>query len=751
MSAFDLVKPKAPVQETKELVNQGEKSFIPLNEYNGSGFYGGSSKTNSYKTKSDQLQANLGWVFKGNDRLATSCANVELQLFQKQYDGDREEVTSGEFYDALFALLDTPNARMTGKRFRKLMHTYMNLNGENYMVAVGMGMAGLPLALHELPAHHVQYILNEDTGREMFLYGGVEMTFENAQVWRDCNPDPYDLTRGVSIIEKNAVSIDMEEQSKMFNQQFFANAARPSILVEVPKVMDPKAYRRFQQQIEDEIQGTANAYRPFILEGGATGKPFALNQRDMDFLDSRKFSKDEILAMFGVSPGMLGMTENVNRSNMEAAEYIFSKYEVRDRVAEEVAFWNKYLLGKFPDYELDFVNPVPEDAKQQLEEDKASVNNWKTVNEIRADKGLPEIEGGDVIPAIYEMLQKEKMRESMPPAMFTGAQFNQPALTAAPEAAPAPDQAEIDENDPNAKSLASQKKALASMIKESGILDGGTKAKKKRAEQRNELGIGRVKFLGPELGKFNTRFVTAVRSIFEAQRGELIRLFSEKSLSGNKSLQKDVESILSNDTYRIDLDELLKPIYNDTMVAAAANANSLLPIKVGSLEDTPEWTEWITGRSGQIATDINAETQKQILAAIADGLNKGETVNELRVRIEDVMGPKASIRSERIARTEAKIAASQADIFVWTQSGVVIGKEWFSQSGHPCPQCASQEGRIVPLEVNFFDKGETHSYEVTLKSGEVRQKSATYDYSAIAGPPLHPDCYCVMLPVVKTF
>ncbi len=66
-----------------------------------------------------------------------------------------------------------------------------------------------------------------------------------------------------------------------------------------------------------------------------------MNQQDLDFLESRKFSRDEILAMFKVSPGMLGSVENVNRANLDAGFYINAVINVVPRIRQFVRQVNR--------------------------------------------------------------------------------------------------------------------------------------------------------------------------------------------------------------------------------------------------------------------------------------------------------------------------------------------------------------------------------------------------------------------------
>ena len=122
---------------------------------------------------------------------------------------------------------------------------------------------------------------------------------------------------------------------------------------------------------------------------------------------------------------------------------------------------------------------------------------------------------------------------------------------------------------------------------------------------------------------------------------------------------------------------------------------------------TPALIDYFTGRSFKIAEDVNEETAKQLRASLSQGVAAGESMYELRARVEAVMGSASTMRADRIARTEVSRAQGYADIQAWTQSGVVESKEWFTaEDDRVCPWCLSLDGEVVALEANLFDKGD---------------------------------------------
>lgn len=333
----------------KAILGRNSKAFIPsLSPTGGVRFPGGSSgRINSYDTKPDQLAALKGWVFAANSAIADPCAAVELKLYRKKDDGDREEVTTGEDMEIL-DLLSNPNMIHTGEQMRQLHFTYMNIVGESYIYmrdlkgeAFVPSKGRLPAALDIFPSHMAQFQLGESYTKSIVRYGGN--VYPIVAFIRDLNPDPNNPYQGRSIVAASAEVVDIDDQMKRTNQNLMANQARPSLIFSTNVPLTDEAYERWKEQFADEHTGTDNFGKPLLIENG-TAVPGMLSPRDLDYLESRKFSRDEILAMFKVSPGMIGSVENVNRANLEAGFYINGVINVVPRMRQFVRQVNATLV-----------------------------------------------------------------------------------------------------------------------------------------------------------------------------------------------------------------------------------------------------------------------------------------------------------------------------------------------------------------------------------------------------------------------
>ncbi len=348
-----------------------------------------SNLINRYGSKASQLEANVGAVWQANEIICIAAANIEIKLRRRNPKQGFDDVPEHKLLD----LIERPNVFLTGKQLRKLHFTYMNMTGEAYELKMDEDRDKIPAALHVLPAHTTEFELGSTWDDSKVKNGNKSYTV--FEVLRDISPDPRNPYKGRGVIAAAASTIDTDTQAKEYNRRFFANSARPSVVVETPGEMADEAYERFKQSFNEAFTGVENAHKPLIVEG-ATIKPFMLTQKEMDFLASQQFTRKEILAFFFVSGAMLGDTDAANRSNMDASEYNLAKYAVKPRVEQYLELLNTRLV-KLVDPSLEFYTDpiVPEDLEGKLKEATAAVNTWATIDEVRKQYGLEELPGGE--------------------------------------------------------------------------------------------------------------------------------------------------------------------------------------------------------------------------------------------------------------------------------------------------------------------------------------------------------------------
>jgi SPP1 gp7 family putative phage head morphogenesis protein len=139
---------------------------------------------------------------------------------------------------------------------------------------------------------------------------------------------------------------------------------------------------------------------------------------------------------------------------------------------------------------------------------------------------------------------------------------------------------------------------------------------------------------------------------------------------------------------------------------------------------------------------MNRTIQKDTRAAIATGIDAGENSSQVRKRIEGVFGFTNKDRATRIARTETIWALNEGAVQGYKQSGVVIAKEWSTaQDERVCQWCGPMDGKIIGLEGDYFKMGD----QFVGRDGGV----LNFQIENVGHPPLHPQCRCAIVPVVR--
>ena len=677
------------------------------------GDVGESITVSEYKTKQAQLMANVGWVYAANQVIADDCASVRLKLMHVMNDGDEEEVFSHEILD----LLDDPNNVITAKQLWNLYYSYLNLTGEAYILKLDQNgnaledKSKLPSALFPLPSHLCDFHVGEKSWDESYvLYNGDRYPI-NA-VLRDINPDPENIYNGMSIVRKASLTVDTDIQMKRWNNKLFKNGARPGVVVEVPDQLKDDAYNRLKQQFDEQYRGVGNAFNRVILEGGAKMSPFMMTTQDLDFLESKRFTRDEILAMFKVSGSNLGITEDVNRANAEAQEYSYAKRCIKPRLEQFVDFMNKRLLRPIygGEYKLDFEDPIPENTEMRLREAEAGVNKWLTINEVRDMYGREALQNGNG-DQLYVPISNVPIEDL---------EYLNDDTTNQPTNEPA------EPNDTATEQL-SHPKAI---------------------ENRTEIGNAKVKAYTLKAAKYERMIMRSSRNMFNKQKQDVKDWLQDNASNLNKAFvkRKDWASDMVDwEEYTNEFTAELEKIFAIIIDEIGTEAfNALVEGEFNPY--TQAIQNFIKTNSLQVAKEINTETEKQIRATLAQGMRENETIQELTARIMHVFGTASTYRAFMIARTEAAMAENYSDVVAWEQTGVVESKQWFTaEDEHVCGFCHEMDGVTITLKQSFFNKGDVMMFED--KNGKPHEMML--DFRTIGEPPLHPNCRCVLLPILK--
>lgn len=694
-----------------------------------------------YKDKDQQIKANVGWVFAASQVIADECASIPLKLIHKMDDGDDEEIYSHPILD----LINNPNAVLTAKQFWNLYYSYLNLTGEAYILKLDKqgkpleNTRELPTALFPLPSHLCQFVLGEKSyDQSHVVYGG--MAYPIQAILRDLNPDPENYYNGMSIVRKASLTIDTDIQMKRWNNKMFKNNGRPGSVVSFQQALSDEDFKRAKQMYNEQYAGTDNAFRNIILDNGATVTPFMMSTQDLDFLASKAFTRDEILAMFKVSTSNLGIVEDTNRASATTQEYGFRKRCVKPRLEQMVDFINQRLL--FPiyggEYVLDFGDILPEDTDKKLQEAQAGVNKWLTIDEVREQYDLEPLPDGlgNQIYGQLSMIPLDKLAEYNNAGGNAG---DADETTSPDEPQGGSDNENDDEPDDTPKT---PQNAPETPTNENAENDADMERKKlgnAKADDYERRRLPRIR----EIQRVSRR-------MFESQKADALKWLDENAKSfKNFVFKKDwADDMIDWAGYKSqfakDVEAILQAIVEEI---GQAEFERIMGDGNGTFDpQLREIINYLNHNANQNSIAVNDETEKQIKATLKEGITAKESVNKLKARVASVFGTASSQRAYRIALTEAAMAQNYADVQAWKQTKIVASKEWFTaEDANVCGWCREMDGKTIGLDETFFEKGDWVSY--TDDNG--KEHAMKLDYRDMSEPPLHPECRCVLLPVMK--
>jgi len=240
----------------------------------------------------------------------------------------------------------------------------------------------------------------------------------------------------------------------------------------------------------------------------------------------------------------------------------------------------------------------------------------------------------------------------------------------------------------------------------------------------------------PPLSKEEKNFVAMMNDIFDRQTKEAMKNVP-KVMKGEEIEMFDSKRWIF-EVAQLTTDLRFRPFKRGGDLAVAELFRMQKTFGVAEWIEAPEVLEALNQENFEFARRINDTTANDLRAALSEGMKAGETVSQIKKRVEGVNANwKKGKRSMMIARTETARASTQGQIQAWKQSGIVTEKKW-SAAGDACPFCAEMNGKIISIESSFFGEGDSLSADV----GGGRTGTMKMGYGEVSGPPLHPNCRC---------
>ncbi|MFU6095938.1 phage portal protein, partial [Pseudomonas aeruginosa] len=254
--------------------------------------------------------------------LAESIGMLPCRLY-KQTERQRLPAVSHRLYDVL-AL--APNGYMTAQEFWELLVACLCLRGNFY--AYKVQALGNVVELLPINPEAVTPKLNDDWTVEYKVnFKSGPRTLTQDDIWH-VRLFTLDGLNGLNPIAYARQAIGLGQAMERHASKLFSNGAVTSGVLKTDQTLTDEAFTRLSEQFQSEHMGTANAYKPMILEMGLDWKPISLNAQDTQFIESRKMTEAQLCGLFRVPPHLVANLEKMTLNNIEHMGMSFVNYSL---------------------------------------------------------------------------------------------------------------------------------------------------------------------------------------------------------------------------------------------------------------------------------------------------------------------------------------------------------------------------------------------------------------------------------------
>jgi len=293
---------------------------------------------------------------------------LPLHVYERLDRGSKRAIDS----DLYYLLTVAPNDEMTAKTFITAVQSQILLNGNGY-IEIQRDGGGRPVALWPRVAHLTTPVRLPSGVLAFRTSDGCDPRIIAAENMIHIPGLATDGIIGLSPIHLHRNAIGLSTAAEKSAARLFGNGVMSSGMLTIPTGLSPEKMINLRDNLEKASTGT-NQHRPMVVPVDMKWIPMSMNPTDAQFLETRKYSSEEICRIFGVPPHKVGILERSTNNNIQhqAIEYCTSVLRPY-AVSWEQAIAHKLLptIGRSAGkYFVQF------DFSEQLRGDSASTITW---------------------------------------------------------------------------------------------------------------------------------------------------------------------------------------------------------------------------------------------------------------------------------------------------------------------------------------------------------------------------------------
>lgn len=327
----------------------------------------------------------MAWVQSAVDAIANACMLQDLNV--TTWSGETKEQIDGHPFERL---MEQPNPLMSqGELFYATAASY-RLTGNAYWYLNRTTPAAPPAEVWMVPSNQIRPVPDGRQYIKAYEYDPGNGAFIYLPVWQICHFKgwhPLNPFVGASAIESLAWTLQTDDATRRYLANFFSedNAKFPGILG-FNDVLPRDQFEEIQRQFKEQNAGSRRALRMLmgIGGGGMSWLQTGMTAADMELLQSREFSRDEIFTT--LAPGLASIVSvNATEANALAGKKTFTEQAVWPllvRIAQKIT---SIILPAYGDnLSCEFEDPRITDRALELSEIQ-TYSATHTLDEVREE------------------------------------------------------------------------------------------------------------------------------------------------------------------------------------------------------------------------------------------------------------------------------------------------------------------------------------------------------------------------------
>ena len=279
-------------------------------------------------------------------RILTNAMSVMPVALRRKEGNERKELTTRP--DLEYVLHSRMNDAMSPAMGKKIMmsQAFWHGLGAAYIERDHLGRVK---ELIPLQTAGYQYMKDKQTGQSWYAFTVDDMVrkFQPGELLL-CFFETYDGKHGRGILDIAKDTVATDRAAQKYLRKFYSNGGRLSGIIEIDADADKKTRSKVRDAFNEYATGMDNTYKVAVLDRGMKFTSLGVSQADMQFIESRSFSVEEIARFTGIPEFMLQSGKQSYNSN-EQQQLVF----VTNALVPHVTMWEQEWAYKlYTDAEL---------------------------------------------------------------------------------------------------------------------------------------------------------------------------------------------------------------------------------------------------------------------------------------------------------------------------------------------------------------------------------------------------------------